>query len=752
MLEFHNQIIDIGQKLGYYSADFEGTCNGYSLKWLEACLLGQEEKVQFEQFKQAIIEAYQQDTLLDQVTFVKTKVKERQPLLEQEQNLLNLLAFYETMELYQSPSTYHHIFNQRHNQYDVEHTSYLAGSEQLHNQGGMKIVYSEIGIYSKNDIKMLLDQFEEAVAQLNYPKSNIAFLLTNTDHAIGLNYKKEKDINEWKWTLNDINNESLTPSLQTKEQLIDAIYLSFKFYYSDVTTIENFLKNAKHDLSENSPKNPNQQNHDHKFTLNRNNDEDIEIIYNTNSDEWLFQNPQKTTRIVTTDTHNLAQEICMYYIQKMPAPYVIFGVSIITSKNDDLLFNLRDQFYQFKQPQSLTPDILQRKHIEDIACVAVLMNDLTKIEQLISLGVNLNQAKQSNNAGLLLLASQYGYVDIIKALIAHVDVNAQNKNGDTAVLMAAECNYSEIIQVLSNAEANLDIPNSDGSTPALIAAQKGHLEAIQMLIQCGADLNKSMINGGTPLFVAAQNAHKDIVIELLAHGSNPDVDSFHGATPIFIAAQNGHADIISIIASYSQNIHKPLRDGKSPLHVAVEFDHIDAINTLIQLNANVNHKDINGITPIYLACLNENIDILKILIDNGADLKERYNGLTLLFIAATRRKPTVVTYLLETGANLEIIPNIKSSMQWISLIKLFKNEIIEQRMEQFIQSKLQTGADPEKIEVLPCDMAHMTGDQDIINIFNLYRARSTMSHAKRTIHQLYDEPDNHSSAPARSMS
>ena len=59
MPEFHNQIIEVGKKLGYYSAEV-GTCNGYTLAWIEACLLGKKHEAQFKKLKQMIVNASQQ--------------------------------------------------------------------------------------------------------------------------------------------------------------------------------------------------------------------------------------------------------------------------------------------------------------------------------------------------------------------------------------------------------------------------------------------------------------------------------------------------------------------------------------------------------------------------------------------------------------------------------------------------------------------------------------------------------------------
>jgi ankyrin repeat protein len=54
----------------------------------------------------------------------------------------------------------------------------------------------------------------------------------------------------------------------------------------------------------------------------------------------------------------------------------------------------------------------------------------------------------------LMIAAQYGYVDIVKSLLERkADINLKDANGDTALKLAEKNNYNEIIKLLKEAGA-----------------------------------------------------------------------------------------------------------------------------------------------------------------------------------------------------------------------------------------------------------------------------------------------------------
>lgn len=78
------------------------------------------------------------------------------------------------------------------------------------------------------------------------------------------------------------------------------------------------------------------------------------------------------------------------------------------------------------------------------------------------------------------------------------DLNYQNKNGDTALMVAAFENRIEITKLLIDAGVDLDIENNSNGTNGtalLLASYNTHIEITKMLIEAGADWNVKNIHG-----------------------------------------------------------------------------------------------------------------------------------------------------------------------------------------------------------------------------------------------------------------
>ena len=59
----------------------------------------------------------------------------------------------------------------------------------------------------------------------------------------------------------------------------------------------------------------------------------------------------------------------------------------------------------------------------------------------------------------------------------------------------------------------------DGSNALHVASSNGHKEVVELLINKGAAIDLAMNEGTTPLFIASQNGHKEIVELLLTKRS-----------------------------------------------------------------------------------------------------------------------------------------------------------------------------------------------------------------------------------------
>lgn len=73
---------------------------------------------------------------------------------------------------------------------------------------------------------------------------------------------------------------------------------------------------------------------------------------------------------------------------------------------------------------------------------------------------------------------------------SRADVNAQNKAGQSLVYLASWCNQIEILRILIQAGADINLPDNRQWTPLMVAAYSGYLSIVLELLKNGADSEK----------------------------------------------------------------------------------------------------------------------------------------------------------------------------------------------------------------------------------------------------------------------
>jgi ankyrin repeat protein len=200
----------------------------------------------------------------------------------------------------------------------------------------------------------------------------------------------------------------------------------------------------------------------------------------------------------------------------------------------------------------------------------------------------------------------YGHLDTVKNFIAHgAQINALDYAGKTP-LHYATCNrYSsdrlEIVRVLLAAHANIEIQDSEGYTPLLLAVNYDDLDVVSVLLSTHANINTQNFLGETPLLLAAQYNCLDIVKVLLAAHANIEAQGHSGATPLHLAAEYGNLDIVKVLLAAHANIEAQDNDGNTPLHEAAIYNNLAIVKILITAGADSNIKNNQGHTAADIA-------------------------------------------------------------------------------------------------------------------------------------------------------
>ena len=99
----------------------------------------------------------------------------------------------------------------------------------------------------------------------------------------------------------------------------------------------------------------------------------------------------------------------------------------------------------------------------------------------------------------MLLAAKSGDIKRVQALLASgAPVDASDRDRTTALMIAANLGYTEIVRSLLDSGANINLKRLRyGSTALMLAASANRLDTVKLLVNRGADVNLLNEDGST---------------------------------------------------------------------------------------------------------------------------------------------------------------------------------------------------------------------------------------------------------------
>lgn len=165
------------------------------------------------------------------------------------------------------------------------------------------------------------------------------------------------------------------------------------------------------------------------------------------------------------------------------------------------------------------------------------------------------------------------------------DVNAQNDEGQTALMAAVSFGHEAITRLLLEYGAELNIRATNGETALSAAASRGFDRLVRMLVASGAELDFAKGVGKTALAQAAAYGQDRIVQLLLDCGAEIDAISANGETALAQAALNGNMRVARLLLDRGAAVDHMRYPWQTPLYKAVTCDHGQMVTLLMERGA-----------------------------------------------------------------------------------------------------------------------------------------------------------------------
>jgi ankyrin repeat protein len=252
------------------------------------------------------------------------------------------------------------------------------------------------------------------------------------------------------------------------------------------------------------------------------------------------------------------------------------------------------------------------------------------------------------------LAARGGHHQVVRLLIeAGAHVNVTTACGCTALHLAAACGNHQTLESLLARGAQADATNADGISALQAAAVGGHLEASKVLVEhltLSGDIDNHV---STALTVLSAKGFDDItrttlrVLQVTPHAA------------LMAAICSGDAQTATVLVNEFGSIDRPDDSGRTFLGMAVELGHASIVEVLLEKNACCDYFTPDLRTAWNVAFRNHRYDGIELLSDARSRAKDPYLGSSAsLLAAAIRGDVHMVSLRLKNGCPVNIFRNV----------------------------------------------------------------------------------------------
>lgn len=322
--------------------------------------------------------------------------------------------------------------------------------------------------------------------------------------------------------------------------------------------------------------------------------------------------------------------------------------------------------------------------------IAPFLEDEKEMDYFISKGIDLNSTDKDGN-GIFNYAARKGNLHLLKQLVKkRVDYNSLNKAEGNAFMFAAQGtrgfnNSLPVYEYLKSIGLEPNIVTKDGSTPLhRIAFSNTDPAIFNLFLKAGASVDQKDADGNTPFLNAASRNDLDIVKLLSKDLKNIDAKNNDGQTALMLAYKSNSPEVVEFLLQKDSDLTlKDVSGNTISYYLLQSFnakkpeDYETKLKILQKKGVEINTVQADGNTLYHLAAKEDDLDLLKRLAAFKIPVNATNDeGMTALHQAALKaNNDEVMKYLISLGAD----KNAKTDFEETAYDLASENETLQKQ-------------------------------------------------------------------------